>query len=104
MPFSHALAELSGITLPILADEHDLAALAIAAAGAIGLTAHGPPAARTGPRGITIGLLGDGGHVILHAQPAAGICLVDVVTSSSIPPTRAVDVIARRLGVTVPAP
>jgi S-adenosylmethionine/arginine decarboxylase-like enzyme len=104
MAFSHTIAELSGITLPILADEHDLAALVIAAAGSIGLTAHGPPTARTGPRGITIGLLADGGHVVLHAQPAAGICLVDVVTSGGIPPTRAVDVIARRLGVTVPAP
>jgi S-adenosylmethionine/arginine decarboxylase-like enzyme len=103
MTFSHALTELTGITAPTLADERALAALAIAAAGAIGLTAHGPPAICTGPRGIAIGLIGHGGHVVLHAEPAQGSCLVDVVTSSVIPPTRALDVIARRLGVAVSA-
>jgi S-adenosylmethionine/arginine decarboxylase-like enzyme len=60
--------------------------------------------ARSGPLGIAVGLLGHGGHVLLHARPATGTCLVDVVTSSDTPPGRAVDVIARRLGVTVPAP
>lgn len=101
--FSHALTELTGITVPTLADEHALAALTIAAAGAIGLTAHGPPTTRSGPQGITIGLLGHGGHVVLHARPAAGACLVDVVTPNTISPVRAVEVIARRLGVIVPA-
>ncbi len=43
MTFSHAVTELSGITVPTLADERALAALAIAAAGAIGLSTHGPP-------------------------------------------------------------
>lgn len=102
MPFSHALTELSGITAPTLADEHALAALAIAAAGAIGLTPHGPPLARSGPQGIAVSLLGHGGHVVLHAHPASGACLVDVVTPNAMPPSRAVEVIARRLGVVVP--
>jgi len=101
--FSNALTDLTGITVPTLADDRALAALAIAAAGAIGLTAHGPPTTRTGPQGITIGLLGHGGHVILHARPASGACLVDVVTPNTIPAARAVEVIARRLGVVVPA-
>jgi S-adenosylmethionine/arginine decarboxylase-like enzyme len=99
----HALTELTGITAPTLADEQALAALAIAAAGALGLTPHGPPTTRTGPQGIAVGLLGHGGHVVLHARPSSGSCLVDVVTPNTTPPSRALDVVARRLGVPVPA-
>jgi S-adenosylmethionine/arginine decarboxylase-like enzyme len=102
--FSHTITDLSGITAPTLADEQALAALTIAAAGAIGLTAHGPPITRTGPQGIAIGLLGHGGHIILHARPSGGACLVDVLTPGATSPQRAVEVIARRLGVTAPAP
>lgn len=99
----HALSELTGITAPTLADEQGLAALAIAAAGALGLTPHGPPTTRTGPQGIAVGLLGHGGHIVLHAEPATGRCLVDVVTPNATPPARALEVVARRLGV-VPRP
>ena len=99
----HALTELTGITAPTLADEQALAALAIAAAGALGLTPHGPPVTRTGPQGIAVGLLGHGGHIVLHAEPATGRCLVDVVTPTATPPARALEVVARRLGV-VPRP
>lgn len=101
---AHTITELSGITSPALSDDHALAALAIAAAGAIGLTPHGPPTTRSGPRGIAVGLLGHGGHLVIHAAPEAGSCLVDVVTPGTTPPTRALEVIARRLGVTAPAP
>lgn len=101
---SHTIVELTGITSPTLADEHALAALAIAAGGAIGLTAHGPPAVRSGPRGIAVGMLGHGGHVVLHAVPDGGSCLVDVVTPGTTSPSRAVEVIARRLGASVPTP
>lgn len=94
----HLLSVLQDIRAPALADDQALSALAIAAAGAIGLTPHGPPMARTGPSGIAVGLLGHGGHVVLHAEPAAGTCLVDVVTPGKVPPSRALEVIARRLG------
>jgi len=103
VPFSHALTELSGISAPTLADEHALAALVIAAAGAIGLTPHGPPTARSGPQGIAVALLGHGGHIVLHARPGSGACLVDVVTPNPTSPARALEVIARRLGVAIPA-
>ena len=96
--FSHTITDLGGITAPTLADEQALAALTIAAAGAIGLIT------RTGPQGIAIGLLGHGGHIILHARPSGGACLVDVLTPGATSPQRAVEVIARRLGVTAPAP
>ena len=71
----HALTELTGITAPTLADE----------------------------QGIAVGLLGHGGHIVLHAEPATGRCLVDVVTPNATPPARALEVVARRLGV-VPRP
>ena len=99
MAISSSLTELTGITSPLLTDESGLAALAIAAGGALGLTAHGPPTAKSGPRGIAVGLLGHGGHVILHAAPAQGSVLVDIVTPGTTPATRAIEVIARRLGV-----
>src|SRR5262249_27047424 len=70
MAFAHFLTELTGITAGTLGDENALAALAIAAAGAIGLNAHGPPTVKSGPFGIAVGLLGHGGHIVLHAEPS----------------------------------
>ncbi len=99
---SHTLTELTNITSPLLNDESGLSALAIAAGGALGLTAHGPPTAKSGPRGIAVGLLGHGGHVVMHVHPDAGSVLIDVVTPGTTPAVRAVEVIARRLGVAVP--
>lgn len=98
MSARHLLTELTGLDSPMLADPQALAALAVAAGGALGLTAHGPPLARSGPRGIAVGLLGHGGHIVLHADSAAGTCLVDVLTATATPPSRALEVIARRLG------
>jgi S-adenosylmethionine/arginine decarboxylase-like enzyme len=97
----HLLTELTGITSPTLADEQALAALAVAAGGALGLTAHGPPQVRSGPRGIAVGMLGHGGHIVLHADPGLGRCLVDIVTPTATPPARGLEVVARRLGVPV---
>lgn len=103
MAFAHHLTELTGITAGILGDEHALAALAIAAAGAIGLNAHGPPTVKSGPFGIAVGLLGHGGHIVLHAEPSNGRCVVDVITPGATAPSRAAEVIARRLGVALKA-
>ena len=103
MPSTHHLVHLTDITSPLLADEQGLAALTIAAAGAIGLPAHGPPTTRTGPLGTAVALLAHGGHIILHAEPATGCCIVDVLTPGALAPLRAVEVVARRLGTTVAA-
>jgi S-adenosylmethionine/arginine decarboxylase-like enzyme len=97
------LTELTGISSPMLGDEQALAALTVAAGAALGLTPHGPPLSRTGPRGIAVGLLGHGGHIVLHAEPASGICLVDIVSPAGVLPARALEVITRRLGVRNPA-
>jgi hypothetical protein len=69
--FSHTITDLGGVTTPTLADEQALAALTIAAAGAIGLTAHGPPVTRTGPQGIAVGLLGHGATSSCTPAPRA---------------------------------
>lgn len=103
MPVTHHLVQLTDITSPLLADEHGLAALTIAAAGAIGLPAYGPPISRSGPLGTAVALLAHGGHIVLHAEPATGGCIVDVLTPGTLAPLRAVEVVARRLGTTVPA-
>lgn len=99
MSAPHLLTELTGVRAPMLGDEQALAALTVAAGGALGLTPHGPPQARAGPRGIAVGLLGHGGHIVLHADPARGTCLVDIVSPTGVLPGRALEVIARRLGV-----
>jgi S-adenosylmethionine/arginine decarboxylase-like enzyme len=103
MAFAHFLTELTGITAGTLGDENALAALVIAAAGAIGLNAHGPPTVKSGPFGIAVGLLGHGGHIVLHAEPANGRCVVAVATPGATAPSRAAEVIARRLGATISA-
>jgi S-adenosylmethionine/arginine decarboxylase-like enzyme len=97
--FTHCLAELTGLSSARLADEASLAAVAIAAAGAVGLSAYGPPVVRSGPSGVAIGLLCRSGHIVLHSLPADGLCLVDVVAQAPASAQRGVDVIARRLGV-----
>ena len=96
--FSHQLAELSGLTGARLADESALSAVVIAAAGALGLPAHGPPVVRSGPRGVALGLLCHGGHIVLHTVPDEGLCLVDIVATLPVDPAKGVAVIARRLG------
>ena len=100
MASQHALTELTGITSATLSDDRALWALAIAAAGAIGLTAHGPPVIKTGPQGIAVGLLAHGGHIVLHARPEEGSCLVDSGTPAAASPARGLEVIARRLHLT----
>ena len=96
--YTRQFAHLTGILPSRLGDETLLAGAVIAAAGAVGLTPHGTPIARSSPRGLALGLLGHGGHIVLHAEPDAGGCLVDVVVPAPGSAERAVEVIARRLG------
>ena len=99
--FTHQLTELTGVPGSRLAEPDGLSAVAIAAAGAVGLSTYGPPVVRSGPKGTAVGLLCHGGHVILHAVPEEGRCLVDIVARAPASASRGVEVIAKRLGAEV---
>lgn len=101
--FSHVAVELTGIPGAILADRSGLCGVALAAAGAVGLSPHEAPLDRSGPKGLIVALLCHGGHVVLHAVPEENRCLVDITARAPAPVERGVAVIAKRLG-TVPAP
>jgi S-adenosylmethionine/arginine decarboxylase-like enzyme len=96
--YAQQLLEFSDLTPTTLGDADALAAVLVAAGGAMGLTALGPPAVRRGPRGWAASLIGDDGHIVLHTEPDRGRCLLDVVGRSPEATERASDVIARRLG------
>lgn len=97
--FSCRSAELTGLPPERLTDPSRLAALVIAAAGATGITTDGPPVVRGGLAGAAVGVVGVDGHILLHTAPALGTCLVDIVVRLPRQAERALDVIARRLGV-----
>jgi S-adenosylmethionine/arginine decarboxylase-like enzyme len=96
--FSHRMVELTGVPGVKLGDQAGLSAVAIAAAAAIGLSAFGPPVVGAGPKGLAVGLLCHGGHILLHALPEEGRCLVDIVALAPASAERAVEVISKRLG------
>jgi hypothetical protein len=45
-----------------------------------------------------VGMLCQNGHVVIHALPEEGICLVDVVARHPADASRGSEVIARRFG------
>ncbi len=96
--YNHHLTELTGITGGTLGDVDGLSAVAIAAAGAVGLSTYGPPIVKSGPQGIVAGLLCHGGHIILHTIPESGICVVDILARAPASPEMGAEVIAKRLG------
>lgn len=95
--FSHHITELTNLSGQRLAEEATLSATTIAAASAIGLVPYGTPLTRSGPRGTAVALLAHGGHLVLHAVPEEGTCLVDIVTPGRLDPTRALEILIRRL-------
>ncbi|HJP57536.1 MAG TPA: S-adenosylmethionine decarboxylase [Gemmatimonadales bacterium] len=97
--FDHCLAELSGVAAERLDDVDALAALIVSAASASGISPGGLPLVRRGPQGSSVALVCLDGHLVMHAAPARGGCLVDIVVRSPGSAARGLDVIARRLGV-----
>lgn len=95
--FSHHITELSNLSGARLAEAATLSAVAIAAASAVGLVPYGTPLARSGPRGTAVALLAHGGHIVLHAVPETGRCLVDLVAPGPMDPARALEILIRRL-------
>lgn len=95
--FNHHVLELTDVNSPRLSDGDGLASMVVAAAGAVGMFALGPPQVRAGPRGIAVGMLCRDGHIVLHSVPDEGICFVDIVARAPADVTRGLEVIARRL-------
>ncbi len=95
--FNHQWLELSDLVSERLADANGLAAVIVAAAGAIGLLALGPPLVRQSPAGIAICMLCRDGHIVLHAWPAEGVCVIDILARGPAEVGKGIDVIARRL-------
>lgn len=103
--FACRTAELTDVPADRLGDAATLAALLIAAAGAAGLTTDGPPVIRGGATGAVVAVVGIDGHILLHTSPPIGVCLVNIAVRTPRNPDRALEVISRRLGVTLsPAP
>jgi hypothetical protein len=98
--FDHAHVELTAVPAARL-DGGALSALVVAAAGAIGMPPHGPPIVQQGIGTLAVGLICREGHIVLHAAPADGVCLVDIVTRPPAAAARGLDVIRRRLAPTV---
>ena len=96
--FNHQVLELTGLITPRLSDADGLSAMIVAASGAVGMFALGPPVVREGPRGIAIGMLCREGHIVLHTAPDEGLCFVDIVARAPADVRRGIDVIQRRLG------
>ena len=94
--FNHAVLELTEIVSARLSDVDGLSSVVVAAAGAVGMLALGPPVVREGPRGIAIGMLCRNGHIVIHTVPEEGICFVDVAARLPAEASRGVDVIVRR--------
>lgn len=99
--FNQSILELTDLVTTRLADVDGLSSVVVAAAGAVGLAALGPPIVREGPRGISVGMLCQNGHVVIHALPEEGICLVDVVAREPANASRGAEVIARRFGASI---
>ncbi len=102
--FQHHIARLSGIAGSRLTDLDMLPAAVVAAAAAVGLNASGAPVIRDSPVGAVVALLGSNGHLVLHARPDEGSCVLDLLSPGSGNIRRGVEVIARRLGATDTAP
>jgi S-adenosylmethionine decarboxylase len=93
----HVFADLSGLPADRLTDAQGLGALLLAAANAAGLHPTAPPLLQAGPDGTTAVLACRGGHVALHAIPAAGVCFADLAALAATHPQRGLEVIIRRL-------
>lgn len=97
--YSQQLTEYVGLPPSVLGDADTLAAVLVAAAGAMGVAALGPPVVRRGTRGFAAALICGEGHVVLHTIPDDGSCLVDIVARGAAAVDKGLEVIQRRLGV-----
>lgn len=95
--FNNYLVELTSDDPARLRDAEGLSSLVVAAAGAIGVAALGPPIVRESNEGVGVALLCREGYIVVHSVPAEGICLVDIVARAPTDVAKGAEVISRRL-------
>ena len=96
--FTHALADLSGVSPGALRDPELLGGLLIAAAGALGVGSAAPPMIRQHSGDSVSGvLLLDGCHIAVHSVPSQGVLMLDVLAPESRDVRKAIEVFSRRL-------
>ena len=96
--FDHRFAEIVGVDSARLNDADRLVAVVVAAASASGISAPSLPVIQRGPQGHAIGLVCLDGHLVIHANPARGDCIVDIAVRIPASAERGLEVIVRRLG------
>jgi len=96
--FDHRFAEIEGVETARLDDPEGLVAIIVAAASASGISAPSLPVIQRGPQGHAVGLVCLDGHLVLHANPSRGDCVVDIAVRAPASAGRGLDVIVRRLG------
>lgn len=97
-PFTHVVADLTGVAAPALRDATALTGLLIAAAGAAGLSAIGAPVVRLLPDGAVAAVLFlDACHITLRTVPESGTLLLDILAPATRDAQKALDVFTRRL-------
>jgi S-adenosylmethionine/arginine decarboxylase-like enzyme len=88
------------VASPVLRDAAALAGLALSAAGAAGLSTIESPIVRSLPRdGLALMLFLDVGHIAVHTIPDRELVVLDLLVSAGRDPQKAVDVFARKFGV-----
>lgn len=97
--YNHQTLELTSLPGSLLADGAALSAVAVAAAGAVGMPALGPPSVKAGSGDMIVALLCREGHIVIHAAAMEGICFVEITARAPADVGRGMEVIARRLGV-----
>lgn len=95
--FQHLLAEFHGVQAEQLGDPKLLSGLLLAAAGAAGLGAAEVPTVRVLPTGLTVVLLQERAHMVVHTVPERELLLLDILAPAARDSRKALDVFARRL-------
>lgn len=95
--FQHLLAEFHGVPAAQLGDPMLLSGLLLAAATSAGLGASEVPTVRVLPSGLTVLLLQERAHIMVHTVPERALLLVDILAPAARDSRKALDVFARRL-------
>lgn len=99
--FRHVVADFTGVPIEQASDSSLLTGLLIAAAGAAGYPTTGAPVPRHGAGGShSIVLFLDGCHLSVHAHPARGLILLDILADARIDAKKALAVFTRKLRAT----